>query len=416
MPKIIRLEIDPDNFTGVDAISLVEFPAIEENFQVFSKPKAKNVFLAAKIIEEKRLVIGPAMIPDKMIFRINQETGEEYYVYFDKATVRQSAYEYLKANRQHMATVEHEVSVKGVTLVESWIVEGKQDKSFHLGYEVPVGTWMVAMRVENDEVWALAKKGSVKGFSIEGWFTESMSAAAELKMASDQDLLDGLSFILKSDPEKKESFKWELQWAMQQAITDRIKESPDFLANVLSMLENFQPNVNQKNFTMTILERIRLAMKGEPQKFATATLDDGQEVTNGVDTDMAVGDSVFLVVDGENLPLPDGSYVLSTGEVFTVAGGVIETLESVEPSDMSASIASAVEAAVAPLLERISALEASKAEVEASLVEVATNLSTVLELPADEPIRMKVAAKQVQKGPRTTEDRVQSIIEKYTSK
>jgi hypothetical protein len=122
------------------------------------------------------------------------------------------------------------------------------------------------------------------------------------------------------------------------------------------------------------------------------------------------------VVDGEQLPLPDGSYVLSTGEVFTVAGGVIETLEAVEPSDMSASIASAVEAAVAPLLKRISALEASKAEVEASLVEVATNLSTVLELPADEPIRMKVAAKQVQKSPRTTEDRVQSIIEKYTSK
>jgi hypothetical protein len=175
--RIVQLDIDPEKMAMVEAISLVNDPAIEVNFLAFHKAAkaSRTKYELATVLEDRRLVIGPAMIPNKLIYR-NDEAGE-YHIYFSKGTVRKAAYEYLKANRQHMATVEHEVSVNGVTLVESWIVEGPFDKARHLGYEVPVGTWMAAMRIENDEVWSLVKDGALKGFSIEGWFTQALTTS-----------------------------------------------------------------------------------------------------------------------------------------------------------------------------------------------------------------------------------------------
>jgi hypothetical protein len=195
--RIVQLDIDPEKFATVDAISLVEFPAIEVDFLAFKKQnKPSFKFELAKIDEEKRLVIGPAMIPHKMIMRIDEKTKENYYVFFSPKTIRNAAYEYLKANRQHSATIEHEASVNGVTLVESWITESSQDKAAHLGYKVPPGTWMISMKIENDEVWNLVKKQSVKGFSIEGFFTESASKINNKKQ--EMKLVDKIRNKLKS--------------------------------------------------------------------------------------------------------------------------------------------------------------------------------------------------------------------------
>jgi hypothetical protein len=171
--NILELIIDEEaELYGIDAISLVEHPAIESDWIAMNSQvvefKTQN--------EEKRLIMGAALIPDKPIYRKNGE--EEYYVYFSKKTVRRAMELYFKNGNQANATLEHEHKINGLHVVESWIVEGEQDKSRIYGLEVPVGTWMVSMKVENDAIWEkFVKEGSVKGFSIEGYFTNRYEMA-----------------------------------------------------------------------------------------------------------------------------------------------------------------------------------------------------------------------------------------------
>ena len=151
---------------GVEAISLVYSPAIEENF-IFLNKAEKLSF--AKVDEEKRLLIGPALIPNKSIMRYDQEKAEEYEVFFSESTVAQAAELFLKEKRTDAYTVEHKADVNGLTVFESWIVQdAKKDKASLYGFEVPVGTWMVSVKVYNDEVWKQVKDGDYRGFSIEG--------------------------------------------------------------------------------------------------------------------------------------------------------------------------------------------------------------------------------------------------------
>lgn len=164
--NILELVIDEEaELYGIDAISLVEQPAIESDFIAMNS----QLLQFKTQDEEKRIVMGAALIPDKPIYRRSGE--EEYYVYFSKKTVRRAMELYFKNGNQANATLEHEHKINGLHVVESWIVEGEQDKSRMYGLEVPVGTWMVSMKVENDAIWEkFVKEGSVKGFSIEGYF------------------------------------------------------------------------------------------------------------------------------------------------------------------------------------------------------------------------------------------------------
>ena len=106
------------------AISLVSEPAIEENFVWFDKEKIQF----QKIDNEKRLVVGPVLIPNKKILRIDGE-GQPYEVFFSPETIEKLAQNYLKKGYQSETTVEHEAKVAGVSLVESWIKTTKLDKS-----------------------------------------------------------------------------------------------------------------------------------------------------------------------------------------------------------------------------------------------------------------------------------------------
>ena len=104
--RIVELVISDDSQElTIDAISLVSSPAIEEDFVFFGKEKNNLTF--AKIDEEKRMLISPALIPNKQIFRYDANTDSDYYVYFSKETVRQASELYLKHNNHHKATYEH---------------------------------------------------------------------------------------------------------------------------------------------------------------------------------------------------------------------------------------------------------------------------------------------------------------------
>lgn len=174
--KLVELLIEEDQDAfGVEAISLVKFPAIEENFIFFSKDKKQKALSLAAIDEDKRTLIGAALIPDKNIPRYDELSEEEYDVFFSQDTVKLASELFLKSNRTNEHTLEHEKKVDGVSVVESWIVEDPEmDKSKHFGMSMPVGTWMVRVHVGNDEMWEAVKEGSIRGFSIEGYFVDSV--------------------------------------------------------------------------------------------------------------------------------------------------------------------------------------------------------------------------------------------------
>jgi len=173
--KIVELVIaDDSQELAIDAISLVNSPAIEQDFVFFGKEKNNLTF--AKVDEEKRMLVSPALIPNKQIFRYDPNTDSEYYVYFSPDTVRKASELYLKHNNHHKATYEHKDRVSGVLTVESWIKEGDSDKSKMYGFDLPNGTWFVKMRIENDDLWNKIKDGELKGLSIEGYFTNKFES------------------------------------------------------------------------------------------------------------------------------------------------------------------------------------------------------------------------------------------------
>ena len=182
--KLIELIIDETaEMFGVDAISVVKFPAIEENFVYFN-----NDFLSlAKVDEEKKQLIGAILVPDKKIPRLDKETNEEYDVFFTKETIRQAQKLFMSSLNNNNHTLEHSEPLKGLTVVESWIKENKKyDKSNMYGFNLPLGTWFVQVSAENNpEIWEAIKNKEVRGFSIEGYFTDKLIEASKSK-----DILD----------------------------------------------------------------------------------------------------------------------------------------------------------------------------------------------------------------------------------
>ena len=183
--KIVELVIEENNeMLAIDAISLVSAPAIEQDFVFFGKDRHNLTF--AKVDEEKRMLVSPALIPNKQIFRYDPNTDSEYYVYFSPDTVRKASELYLKHNNHHKATHEHNERVSGVLTVESWIKEGDQDKSKLYGYDLPNGTWFVKMRIDNDDLWKKIKEGELKGLSIEGYFVDKMQNMSKGQFTNEQ--------------------------------------------------------------------------------------------------------------------------------------------------------------------------------------------------------------------------------------
>ena len=168
--KIVELLIDEtEEIHGIQAISLVSNPALERGWVALSKDKFLSL---AKVDEEKRTLVGVALIPEKQIPRYDETEGE-YLVFFSKQTIEKAQELFMNSLKNNKATVEHEKDVDGVSVIETWIKEDENDKSNLYGFnDVPIGSWLVKMKVYNDEVWQQVKQGDLKGFSIEGYFVD----------------------------------------------------------------------------------------------------------------------------------------------------------------------------------------------------------------------------------------------------
>ena len=173
--RIVELILDEDQEIGVEAISVVENPAIEEDFVALKSQE----FKLAEVDKERRILMGALLIPNKPIYRKNGE--DEYYIYFSKDTVLKASQMYLMQGNQNNATMEHQYEINGLSLVESWLVEDKvHDKSVKYGMDLPLGTWVGSVKVNNDKVWdSFVKTKKIKGFSIEGYFADRMDRPKE---------------------------------------------------------------------------------------------------------------------------------------------------------------------------------------------------------------------------------------------
>jgi len=195
--SIVELVINDENQElAIDAISLVTAPAIEQDFVFFGKEKNNLTF--AKVDEEKRMLISPALIPGKTIFRHDPQTSSDYFVFFSKATVRKASELYLKHNNHHKATYQHQDRISGILTVESWIIEdSKLDKSTLYGFSLPVGTWMVKLKIDNDEIWSKIKDGELKGLSIEGYFTNKFEQMNKIQETTSEEILSAFNELVR---------------------------------------------------------------------------------------------------------------------------------------------------------------------------------------------------------------------------
>ena len=134
--------------------------------------------------EEKKIIVGAAMVPNKMIHRYD-DLGNLYYVFFSKESIKKMADKFLKEKRTDETSIEHNGLKLGsdkVYITESWVSEDPiYDKSHKFGFELPAGTWFVAMKVKDDQVWKLIKEKSLTGYSVEGLFAEKSFFSKEDK-------------------------------------------------------------------------------------------------------------------------------------------------------------------------------------------------------------------------------------------
>jgi hypothetical protein len=202
--NIIELVLDEmQEMMGIQAISIVENPAIEEDFVAL---KTQKVEFATQS-EEKRILMGAALIPNKPIYRRSGE--EEFYVYFSKDTIRKASELFFQNGNQNKSTLEHEAELQKLSVVESWIVEDtEKDKSRLYGMDMPVGTWMISMKVNNPDIWEnYVKTGKVKGFSIEGYFVDKVNFnKQEMEVLEEQEaelILSQINAVIKKDGRRK---------------------------------------------------------------------------------------------------------------------------------------------------------------------------------------------------------------------
>jgi hypothetical protein len=199
-------EVEVDGETITDSARLVYIgyhPELED--YAFSIHKNKKFAFGAeekpvKMVfasEDQRVVIGPAMIPDMEILRKDQKTKEPYYVKFSKETIAKIAEKFMRELRNGDTNIEHDEANEANSYVkETWIVETEDDKAnTKYGLNVPVGTWMVSMRVQDPKVWKKIKAGELNGFSIEGNFMSKEDYEAYKK---DRETYDRIMKILKS--------------------------------------------------------------------------------------------------------------------------------------------------------------------------------------------------------------------------
>jgi len=241
---------------GVYALSVVENPAMEDLWIALSEQPQQIEF--AKVDDEKRLLLGAALIPNKKIYR--NIDGNEFYITFSEQTIEKLAHEFFKNQANNNSSLEHEVKLEGMSVVEGWIVEDpKNDKSNAYGKEYEKGTWVTMMKVDNNEVWEKVKSGDIKGFSIDAVLgLTKLNLKSEIKMTNEvkdsivNDVLNGVKTFFSNKDEKAEEsvVAEEVTLAEEEEVVEETKEevyaTKEELTELKTMVEEIKAMLEPK--------------------------------------------------------------------------------------------------------------------------------------------------------------------------
>ena len=333
-----------ENSDGVFAISLVNEPATKETFIALSKQQEIKL---AEVDKEQRILMGLVLQPDQLIYR--NQGGEEFNIVFSSDTIKELSHNFLKSGYQLNSKLEHENPIKGVSFVETWLVENpKVDKSTNFGFEYPKGTWMATMKVDSEEVWEdYVKTGKVQGFSV-----DAMVDLKEVNLKSNIEMAE----------EKTDAFEDLKIW--------------------------FSKNILKKETEV----KLGSVMSGD------ITIEyEGEELVAGV--------PVFTTVEGERVSLPDGEYPSDMGAIIVLDGAVSEVkveveaeAETPEPAAATPSTDEAVQAIKSLLIKYGEETDAKLLEFSNKLealttenVELKAEVVTLSEQPAAKSVKTTVA-------------------------
>ena len=342
--KLYDISIDPTDFeTGLNAISLVENPAVEVDFLAFAKEESAVLQFAD---EERHIITGIALLADTPIYRIAPD-GTEYYVRFTKDCIRQLVEKYFKFGLTNSVNIEHKDNqfVDGVTMLESYIIDKERGICPSEFTSAPDGSWVVSYKVSNLDVWNKIKSGEVKGFSVQGLFR---IIETKLEMNS-----------------------------------NKTEESE-----------------HQNKNNISLMSKLKEKIKALLMQYAAVSTDKGNLIYN---TDMLeVGSEVFVEDEnGENVPAADGEYVLEDGRTVEVEGGKVTEIKAKEEEtpaepemkpaeeqmvdEMPAEPETPAEPEMPAENEKVTALEERVANLETQLADVIAKLAEIQTTPAASP-------------------------------
>lgn len=279
-------ESDP---TGVDFIALVGTPAIKRNWVAFNEEEIKTRF-AFKGDDEKRIISGPAMIPDMPIYRRNDK-GEEWEVMFKKPTIQRIIEKFFKAQNTGNFNLEHKRNLlaDGVYLIESFMIDSERGINAPEGFkDLPDGTWFISCKVDNETIWNdFIKSGRFNGFSVEGYFAE-------------------------------------------KPVEEQVNEVEDFISKLKQLKSNIFTDMSS---IKELVNKLKQAFEEMPEtteeKMSEAKLADGITVIRWDGEELAEGVSVNVVTEEGIIPAPDGKHQLQDGREIETKDGKILSVQGV---------------------------------------------------------------------------------------
>lgn len=261
--KCYSVTLDSD----VYAVSLVDDPAIEETFIALGKEKPLRIFLEEN---EKRIVMGAVLVPDKPIYR-NQD-GEEFYITFSADTIEKLAHDFLRMGRNYNFSYQHDGAVEGVSVIESWIVsDTEMDKSAQYGMRLPKGTWVMAAKIDNEELWRSIRKGDAKGFSI-----EAIVNLDEIKLKKDNEIMNEDKDVKMESVEITDGFWDKLRQIISEAL-GKPQEDAQVDETVGKITDEIEKGAVEEETNMEVAKQAEENVESSPKTDAIA-----KEVINDV--------------------------------------------------------------------------------------------------------------------------------------
>jgi len=361
--KTYEALFNPKENKGVFAISLVESPAMEGEFIALNK----DTEIQFKALDtEQRILVGLVLEPNKPIYR--NQNGEEFNIVFPDNTVKELCYHFMESQSNNNSSIEHTgEKINDVSFVEVWLVrDEKMDTAVALGLKPKIGSWMTAMKVNNDDIWSeYVKTGKVKGFSI-----DAMLSLSEVQLT-----------------------KNEITMAEQKTIAEAIS---DGFNSFLATFKGAEKEI----------------------KLGSVKSADGS-VTIEYDGDtMQTGGNVFVVAeDGTQVPLPTGEYPLEDGTILVVSedGKIGEVKPAEAPADPNAP---------APMSEAVNEATAIETAIKSIMIKYANEFETKLKVVSDENVALKAqilalasqpAAKPIKSTPTQTNGKFSTLLNKLNN-